>query len=291
MPFTGVDFDNQLLLKTDMAYTGYYSPIQRNIIIREAITKAITGKSVMPNSIQIQSDLFGIYKSNQLFTPDPSDNTLDLIAAGAGISDYDYVMNMKAKFVELLSTLYVSGATNTSPIQLSTSEECNLRTGEQIVISGVTGNTNANGTRYVKRMKNDLFLLYSDINLLNPVAGNGAFTGLSGQVSRVCYYTCYNLKSSRKFSTLNEPTIYEPYYEVADTTLKIYPLEKICYEVKVDYVSTPTYIDCGDNTLDLLTIYSQRFLDYLCDESAMLIGKYIRDNELIANSQNELAQP
>lgn len=291
MPYTGFDFDNQLLLKTDMAYTGYYSPPQRNIIIREAISKAIANRAQMPNSIQIQSDLFGIYKSNQVFTPDPSDNTLDLILAGGGITDYDYVMNMKAQYREAFTGIYIAGASNTSPINLLLSDECNLRTGEQVLITGVTGNTNANGVRYVKRMSNVLFQLYSDSNLLNPISGNGIFTGTAGQISRVMYNTAYNLKSSRKFSTLNAPSIYEPYYEIADTVLKIYPLDQICYELTVDYISTPTYIDCGDNTLDLLTIYSQRFLDFICDESAMLIGKYIRDNELIGNSEAEIVKP
>jgi len=289
MPFTGLDFNNQLLLKTDTAYTGYYSTPQLNIITREAITKAAEMKVATNDRIQPQDDLFGIYKSNQTFTP--TTNEIDLIPGGSGITDYHHVMNLKARYVDLLQGLYVSGATNTTPIRLSTSIECNLRTGEQVLISGVTGNTNANGLRYVKRMKNDLFLLYSDINLLNPIAGNGAFTGTAGQVSRVCYYTAYNLKSSRKFSTLNPPTINEPYYEIADTVMKIYPLEKSCSEITIDYISTPTYIDCADNTTDLLETYSQRFLDYICDETAKLIGEYIRDNEQIGNSQNELIQP
>lgn len=289
MPFTGVDFDTQLLLKTDMAYTGYFSPSQRNVIIREAITKATEFKVATNDRIQPQDDLFGIYKTNQVFTP--ITNEIDLIPAGSGITDYHHIMNIRARFVDLLTGLYVSGATNTTPIRLSASEECNLRTEENILVTGVTGNTNSNGLRYVKRMKNDLFLLYSDVNLLNPIAGNGVFTGTSGQVSRVVYNTAYNLKSGRKFSTLNAPTIYEPYYEIADTVMKIYPLEKTCSEITIDYISTPVYIDCGDNTLDLLTIYSQRFLDYICDESAKLMGEYIRDNELIINSSNELQQP
>jgi len=287
MPYTGVDFSNLLDLKTDMAYTGYFDITQRTAIVREATTKAVEIKVATNDRIQVQDDIFGIYKSNQVFTP--SSNTIDLIPAGSGISDYHHIMNMRAKFVESLSPNYITEATNTTPIRISLYKNSNLRTGDAVVIAGVTTNTNANGTRYVKRIKNNLYQLYSDINLANPVAGNGAYTGVVGQISRVLYNVAFNLKSARKFSFLNEATTQNPYYEIADTVLKISPLTIPCTEATIDYVSTPVYIDLSDSNTDLLETYSQRFLDFIADNSARLMGMYLYSLQLSNQEQSELS--
>lgn len=289
MPFTGADFKNLLDIKTDMAYTGYFSNPQVNTIVREATTKAVEVKVATNDRIQVQDDLFGIFKTNATYTP--SSNTVSLIIGGSGISDYHHTMNVKAKFIDPLRNNYVAVATNTSPIRITTNRHCNLRTGEQVLIAGVTGNTNANGTRYVKRLKNDLFELYQDINLLVPITGNGSYTGSVGQISRVVYNTAYDMKSNRKFSTLDEPTIYNPYYEIADTVLKVYPLTNPCSEVTIDYVSTPAYIDVTDNVDDLLEVYSQRFIDFICDETARLMFMYIVSMQQYQNESMEQTKP
>jgi len=286
MPFTGVDFKNLLDIKTDMAYTGYFSPTQVQVIVREAITKSVEIKVATNDRIQVQDDLFGIFKTNQVYVP--STNTVNLIVGGAGITDYHHAMNVKAKFVVPLTGNYIETATNTNPVRIGLRKHSNLRTGEAVLIQGVTTNTNANGTRYLKRLKNNLYELYSDMNLLTPVVGNGNYVGSVGSISRIDYNTAYDMKSNRKFSTLDSPTTKDPYYEIADTVMKIYPLEWPCTEVSVDYISVPTYIDITDNVVDLLGTYSQRFLDFICDESAKLMGLYIRDLQLANQSQSEI---
>lgn len=289
MPFTGTDFANQFNLQTDQAYTGYFDPAKLNRLVSTALTKSVEEKVASNDRIQVQDDLFGIFKTNVPFTP--ASNQISLIAGGSGIADYHHAMNVKAKFIVLIQNLYIGLATNSTPIRITLSGDSNLRTYDAVLISGITTNTNANGVRYLKRYKNDLYELFSDANLLTPVAGNGLYAGVTGQVSRIIYNTAYDLKSGRKFSRLSEPTIYDPYYEIANTVMKIYPQNHICSEVQVDYVSTPTPIDVNNSTTDLLATFSQRFLDYVIDRTCILAGESMRDNGLISNSTNEIMQP
>lgn len=64
----------------------------------------------------------------------------------------------------------VSGATNASPIQITTSTAHSLVTGQSVAIHSVTGNTNANGTFTVTVTGSNTFTL-------NGSTGNGAYGG------------------------------------------------------------------------------------------------------------------
>jgi hypothetical protein len=71
----------------------------------------------------------------------------------------------------------VTGAVNASPIVLSA--RYNFLNGQQILISGIQGNTAANGTYYAKTSGYPAgqFGLYQDAALVKPVAGSGNYTG------------------------------------------------------------------------------------------------------------------
>lgn len=76
-------------------------------------------------------------------------------------------------------TLTVSGATNATPIVITTTAAHGLQTGERVIISGVRGNLAANGTFYVAVTATDKIALYeiwSGGAVANPVAGSGAYT-------------------------------------------------------------------------------------------------------------------
>lgn len=283
MPLFGTEFNNILDLKTDQAYTGYFSSAKKNRFIQEAITKAVELKVATNDRIQVQDDLFGIFKTNSVFSP--TANTIDLIVGGAAISDYHHVMNLKAKYVVAFTDVTIIEATATTPIRITLSGDVNLRDGEGVFISGV--NAQANGTRYVKRYKNDLFGLYADARLTTPIVGITAFTG-NGTISRIIYNDAYDMKSNRKFSDLNKPTVYNPYYEVANTVMKIYPIDQTCSEITIDYVSVPVYIDVTDSTTDLLGIYSLRFIYFIADETARLMAMSMRDDNLMMQTQSEI---
>lgn len=61
----------------------------------------------------------------------------------------------------------ITGATNASPIVVSSSGH-GLSTGDRVTITGVTGNTAANGTFVITKVSNDTFSL-------NTSVGNGAY--------------------------------------------------------------------------------------------------------------------
>ncbi len=80
-----------------------------------------------------------------------------------------------------VSGISVTAATNTTPIQISVSVSAvsYFETGQQVTISGVTGNTAANGTWIITRIGSGIFIL-------NGSSGNGTYTG-GGSATRVGY--------------------------------------------------------------------------------------------------------
>lgn len=70
----------------------------------------------------------------------------------------------------------VTGATNATPIVLTITGLSNVTDRDALDISGVGGNTNANGRRYIKNVGANQWELYSDPDLLTAIAGNGAYT-------------------------------------------------------------------------------------------------------------------
>lgn len=72
--------------------------------------------------------------------------------------------------------LTVSGATNATPIVVTTAQPHNLADGDTVTIASVGGNTNANGTHYVDVASATTFAIYSDAALSTGIAGNGLYT-------------------------------------------------------------------------------------------------------------------
>jgi hypothetical protein len=70
----------------------------------------------------------------------------------------------------------VTGATNATPIVMTTSAAHGLDNGMPVFIAGVGGNTNANGSYFAKRLTSTTFELYTDSGLTTGRAGNGAYT-------------------------------------------------------------------------------------------------------------------
>ena len=293
MPFTGVDFKEALDVKTDRAYSAYFDDIKMNIILKEAILKAIDKKIATNDRVQVQSDLFAIYKANQVYVP--INNTVDLVQGTGDITDYDRVMYLKAQFIEPCSSalrgyVYIMTASQSTPVRIKLNVNTNVRTGSEVLISGITSNTNANGVRYIKQISNKIYELYADPNFITPIVGNGNYIGSVGAISYIHYNTANNLKSNRKFSVLSKPESTDPYFELANGVLNIYPLTKICSEVTIDYISSPVYIDVTDAVTDLLATYSQRFIYFVMDETALLMGMISRDNEMANNEMQQIIE-
>jgi hypothetical protein len=290
MPFYGTDFNTELDVVIDRAGQRYYDTTDRNIITRLATLRAIKDRISKNDTIFIQSQLFSIYKTNQVFIP--TTNTLNIVEGTGAVADYFEAMNIRCKFIIPYTGNYLLAASNATPIVVEFNKPINAQTGSLLLFQGASGNTNTNGQRYVKRISPTRFALYSDVNLLSPVAGNGVFTG-TATASMVRYDKNYakNLKTNRKFSVLNAPTPTDPFHEIGSGVIRIYPLEYSCSEVTMDYVSIPTFIDVSNSATDLLPIYSRDFLDFIIEMCAKVIAENSYDSTLLQNAIYETTQP
>ena len=88
-------------------------------------------------------------------------------AAAGGASTLD---------VSFADTRTITGATNTSPIVITTASTAGLSNRQQVTIAGVLGNTNTNGIHFIKVLNATTFELYADSLTLTARTGNGAYT-------------------------------------------------------------------------------------------------------------------
>ncbi len=70
----------------------------------------------------------------------------------------------------------VTGAASASVIVITTGTAHGLRDGQEVRLTGVQGNTNANGSYYVKVLSANTFSLFTNASLTVGRAGNGAYT-------------------------------------------------------------------------------------------------------------------
>jgi hypothetical protein len=290
MPYYGTDFNNDLDVVIDRAGQRYYDAPERNVIVRLATLMAIKDRIAKNDNIITQSQLFAIYKTNQTFTP--TTNALTITEGTGVIADYFEAMNIRCKFNVSYADNYIIGATNATPIVVEFFKPINAQTYSQLLFAGAAGNTNVNGQRYVRKLTPTRFALYSDPLLWSPIAGNGVLTS-NPTASMIRYNKNYakNLKTNRKFSTLNAPSVTDPFYEIGSGVIRIYPLEYPCSEVMMDYVSIPAFIDVADSVTDLLPTYPRDFLTFIMEMCAKVIAENSYDSILMQNATFELNQP
>lgn len=75
------------------------------------------------------------------------------------------------------TALTVTGASNATPISVSTTGFPSPLNGQRVQIQNVTGNTAANGIYYAKVTSGSTFSLFSDVNLTVPITGSGVYGG------------------------------------------------------------------------------------------------------------------
>jgi hypothetical protein len=91
-------------------------------------------------------------------------------ATGASVAMDTRLQQQAVAYPNQASTVQSVSGIGISPIQITTSSLHNLNTGDRVVVSGVGGNTNANGTFFVRVVSNTVF------NLVTSLSGNGNYT-------------------------------------------------------------------------------------------------------------------
>lgn len=276
-------------------YSAYFDPARTNDLIKQAFIKAIEIKYADITSEKNTDELFTLIKTN-----------VPLLLTGgqipiASIPNYLHTLAIQTYF-QVPYSCNIIDATNKSPIVIVLDRLTSLRDGDQVVVSGVTGNTNANFIHYVKWLYDDYdnkkyaFQLFNDEALTVPVVGNGKYLG-GGTIKRVVKAWVKKKNSYRKYSTFGEPTTGNPDFEIANGSLKILPFYgqpsmPVCDNIFMDYVSVPpVYPDVTNGVINLENSYSLRFLYFLANETALLMGEESRDTELSQISNAEKQAP
>lgn len=284
---TGVEFYQILQETTGHDYSAYFDPARANEIIKEAFIKAIEIKYADLTSEKNSDELAALIK-----TKVPVTFTGNQIALSA-IPQYLHTLALQTNFAVPVDAK-ITDATNAKPVVLSLDKITNLRDGDQVGIAGVQGNTAANGVRYLRHLYDDFshskftFQLYSDLNTVVPVAGNGAYTK-GGVITKTITAWTKKKDSYRKYSNFNESTPNDPYYELAQGLMKVLPDTASCPTGNLDYISVPpVYPDVLNDTINLENTFPLRFLYFWKDEAGRLMGFYSRDNELSQGEQSEI---
>lgn len=82
---------------------------------------------------------------------------------------------VSAKFTPTSGVGTITGATNAAPIVLTVGNAATLTNGQTVKVSGVQGNTAANGIFSVQQVSSSTVALYEDFSLTTPVIGNGTY--------------------------------------------------------------------------------------------------------------------
>lgn len=204
-------------------------------------------------------------------------------------SQYFMPVNQTPSMLKWSVPLFINNSTgNGVDVVVNFSNYNNIRTGDYINITGITGNTNANGNFYIQ-MYNELSGgLFTDKYLQDAVTGNGTFGG-SGVISRIYYNYCKPYLSDEKISPLNKPNARNPLYENANSLIKLYPQDFVVQQCTIDYVgkpfqiynnlSTPSYyfIESTDNTVNLENYYPKDFLILIKQTAVQMYLAELRD--------------
>lgn len=206
------------------------------------------------------------------------------------VTDYLHYLFAEVKFTQSLSPLVVSSSTNATPIKITLNKRSTLRTSEQVVIAGIAGNTNANGTFYLRQANDYDYYLYSDAFLQTPIVGNGTQTG-TGTISQIFTSVQKFKKFDQKGNLLGAPTVQTPYFQEQERFLKVYPLTYPCSSITMDYIrKLPFSIDVTDTTTDLSSYFPLSIQYEIVNELVRLFAGSTRDIGLVQDAKDQLIQ-
>jgi hypothetical protein len=209
------------------------------------------------------------------------------------LRDYLRLLAIKVQIQDIsLADTYVTAATNATPIVVTLNNKTRLRDGSYIVISGILGNTAANGTFYVKQINNRKYALYTDADLRNGVTGNGTYVDSpSSTISTIYDSWCTPYLSDRKISAFGKPTVNYPTFEDTENAINLYPADKTVLSAILDYIAKPSVlIDVADNAINLELVYPNKFLYAVANEFANIFAMAVKDGDLYRTSENEIIQ-
>lgn len=287
----GTEFDKIFLNKVDEDYSGYTNPEKKRRLFKEALINVLEEKYRQLDEQKEYDELSPIIETEKPFTP--SNNYIFTKGTtNPVIDDYEHLLAVKSRYY-INTNLTITGASRETPIIITVKEQNNLRSKEQLIIAGVTGNTNANGTYYIKKLISKKFALYSDKDFITPIASNAQYIPLApdtvpARISRIYYNYCKPYKSDRKIGIYGQPTVTDPKFEISKNKIKFYPATEVTTEITLDYITKAVvFIDPEDNVIDLEETYNYKFLIHVNNGAVKLAAEMLRDAELLQTSTME----
>lgn len=235
--------------------------------VTPSVNGTYTVLSISGNTFTVQGTpgYTGVYVSN-------SGN----VVGGPMITNYHHLLSARCEY--LITSRYITakiiGATNTSPIVITTERKTDIRSFTAVSITGVNGNTNANGVWFVKRYSYDTFALYQDAELTVPVVGNGDYVN-GGHIGSFLVRPATQIVPDAKGNRIPEPTVQYPSFQVSLNKLIFSPSPS---KVVIDYMSDlPIEIDVTDATTDYTLWYPEKLIFRLINEAARQFNLESRD--------------
>lgn len=298
-------FDNKVFLQPmlitsvslSVVDATFTTEFDHNLQAGDSVTISNIGKQILVGANSIDGTYTVDSVTNNTFTilvAAPTGTYTDivgLVSSPVWAFDYWHHFTVKCTFEEPLNYTIDSIKAGTQTV-INFVEPINLRPGEEIIISGITGTgaiTNLNTTTTPTK--------YTDYSITVNVNTAGGVYSSGGTIVRLqSEYARYNF-SDRKISDFGKPTVIYPKFEVADLYMKFYPENRTCTDILLDYLRKPRYlIDFVDfnNTLllnfDWGTRYPEKLLYYIIDKAALLALEGIRDGEGIQIESKQIVE-
>lgn len=309
-------------LKVDKEYEVrngkiYTSPLQISVLTYAPGTSTITtvldhgllvGDVVQLNNVQGVSGISGNFTIQQVLTPKQftiSQQTFSgvyvpntgNVTSDKIIFDYHHLLTVECIYTRQYIKNKIVDATNATPIVIKVEGRTDLRSGEKVTITGVTGNLSANGIYYLKKLYAyegySKYSLYQDKDLTIPVAGFGPYNS-GGEIKKEFDNYAVQRISDQKISIFSDATVEFPKFQVSEGYLVFEPAPN---KIRIDYmtegqVSPTPRIDVNDNATDLELYYNKKFLVRLVNEAADLFSLQQRDlSQYQAQTQETIENP
>jgi len=192
------------------------------------------------------------------------------------VTDYMHLFSSKVTY-NIPSVFDIEAVqADLSKIVIVFNRRTNYRDGQKVVISGVIGSTNANGTRYLKQVGTRRFQLYADSTLLTPIVANNAYVS-GGTV--VTPYTSKEMFVDKpdQINYVDEADYRFPRYKIETNAIVFEPSENIV-SAELNYMTLPKVdIDPENDETDLLLYYPKGMIEYFIDFGAQLFDLEIRN--------------
>jgi hypothetical protein len=275
---TGQEINKLFEQQIGQTYSGIEDIFKKQRRFDRALIDAIEDKYGKYALDQQYEELSSFIKTEEPMSIDPgSTNEVSLIT-----NKINHILSAKAKYYTLLTDTVIVSVSNTTPIIVELFNPNNIRKGDRLLITGIAGNTAANGEHYVTPLNRFKFALYSTPGTGSPVAGNGDYAPSAGvSISKVSYNYCQLIKADEKISAWKTGTKRFPLYEYSETFAKFYPndaLEGFPAEVTMNYVTSDVRtIDLTDGVFDYTTIYPEKFIYNVISFAAKSFDLSFRD--------------